>query len=216
MTGVSVVVVLSMAGLAFYSDVDLERYFGALDPILAAAVACALGFFALRVLQNRYFICVIRTRLPARHRVGAGLAAVPFMVAVTWADLALHFPADISVELPVAFVFYPAMGLIAQLLLHVAPFALFLSILSWLFGSWPLRARVWASLVPAACFEAAFQIAPSTSGGAGVLGAFVAAQLFVFGIVELYLLYRQDFLSMVIFRFTYYAYWHFLWGAFRI
>lgn len=213
--GIAVVVVLAIAGLWRYTSVDFAPYFARLNPIAASIAICVLGVMALAFLQARYAIRIVDTQLPARYRVAAALAAVPFMVSVTWADLTLRFPPDINVDLPLALAFYPAMGLIAQLALHVVPFALSLWILSRLRPSWPLKIRVWAAIVPVACLEAAFQAFVPASGDLQALRAFVTAQLFFFGLVELYVYWRFDFLNTIVFRLSYYAYWHVLWAAAR-
>ena len=213
--GIAVVVVLAIAGLWRSTSVDFTPYFGRLNPIAASFSICVLGVMTLAFLQARYAIRIVDTQLPARYRVAAALAAVPFMVSVTWADLTLRFPPDINVDLPLALVFYPAMGLIAQLALHVVPFALLLSILSRRCASHSLESRVWAAIIPVACLEAAFQAFAPASGDLQALRIFVTAQLFLFGLVELYVYWRFDFSSMVIFRLSYYAYWHVLWAAVR-
>ena len=87
-----------------------------------AAIACSLGIAALFALQTRFGFCVIGTHGCARASVAAVAATLPFMAAVTSADLLLGFPVDTHVGLPAALVFYPLMGLIAQLTLHVVPF----------------------------------------------------------------------------------------------
>ena len=44
------------------------------------------------------------------------------------------------------------------------------------------------------------------------LASFVAVHLVLFGVVQLYIFRRYDFISMNVFRITYYAYWHVAWG----
>jgi len=135
------------------------------------------------------------------------------VAAVTAADLLLGFPADINVGLPQALMFYPAMGYIAQLSLHIIPFALILPIAASIFRSWPVERRIWLAMGLAATVEAGFQVHAALSEA---LNLFVAMQLILFGIVELVLYRRYDYLSMYLFRLTYYGYWHILWGYLRL
>jgi hypothetical protein len=210
----SVLVVAALGGISASSVVDFRAYFGSLPPAAAATVVCAMGIPALYLLQKYFFFCVIGTDIGARSLLMSIVAAVPFMATVTLADLFLGFPAGIHVELPVALVFYPAMGFVAQLSLHIVPFALLLMGLTWRFASWPFRRRVWIAIISSASLEAVFQLSVSSAPGDGlqVLGIFVAVQLFVFGLVELYLFRRFDFVTMYLFRLAYYGYWHLLWG----
>ena len=117
-----------------------------------------------------------------------------------------------------AALFYPTMGFVAQMMLHVAPFAMLLWMLKHLFPAWTENRRVWVSIILTALPEAGFQIGVSSAEGntAQLLAAFVVAQLFAFGIVELHLFRRFDYVSMYLFRLTYYGYWHILWGSLRM
>lgn len=210
----SLLIVGMLWALSANTSIDFQRYFGGLPPAAAAAIACALGIASLFVLQERFGFCVVSTSTGTRGLLTAAAATLPFMATVTSADLLLGFPADIHVELPAALVFYPLMGLIAQLALHIAPFTLFLWAFSQMFGAWPPHRRIWLAIILSASVEVAFQLSGSAGPGDGsaLLSAFVATQLLAFGLVELYLFRRFDFVTMVIFRLTYYGYWHIVWG----
>jgi hypothetical protein len=64
-------------------------------------------------------------------------AAVPFMIAITGVDLALEFPRDLNVPFPEALLFYPAMGYVGQITLHLFPFAILLPLMNRVGRSWP-------------------------------------------------------------------------------
>ncbi len=209
------------AGVAASSldpSVDFRRYFGPAPPLLAALGINSVGAAALLKLQARYGLRIAST--PHRWRsLGISVcAAVPFMVVVTLLDVWLTFPADINVRTPTALVFYPAMGYLAQLALHVIPFFLVLWLLRAWCGTWPLRTRLWLAVVAAALPEALLQMSTSmdADGSADLLGSLVGLQLLAFGIVELQLYRRFDYLCMVAFRLSYYAYWHVVWGTLRL
>jgi hypothetical protein len=48
------------------------------------------------------------------------------------------------------------------------------------------------------------------------LAAFTAVHILLFGLAELYIFLRFDFISMYAFRIVYYAYWHVAWGHARL
>jgi hypothetical protein len=137
------------------------------------------------------------------------------MIAVTAADLTIGFPAGINVALPEALLFYPSMGYLAQLALHVIPFALILATARLLFRSMSEDRRIWLAILLAASIESVFQITMSASQSS-LLPVFVSVHLFAFGTAELLLFRRLDFLAMYTFRLTYYVYWHLLWGWLRL
>lgn len=216
-----VISILVVGGITLAShdrSVDFNLYFGVLPPLVAATSACVVGLVALLVVQKHFGFCVVLSRPSWWGWIIAVAAAVPFMVSVTLADLFLRFPADINVPLPIAAVFYPTIGFVAQMILHVTPFAVVLSVLTRLFPASSNSYRVWLAIVFAALPESVFQIGWSRApgGGLSMLDVFVAAQLFVFGLVELAVFRRFDYVSMYLFRLTYYGYWHILWGSVRM
>jgi len=209
---ISISIVAVIEGISSSGVVDLRPYFAGLPATVAAIIVCASGVAALLILQRRYSFCAIGTNIGARSLSTAVAAAIPFMAAVTLADVGLGFPPNIHVQLPFALAFYPAMGLIAQFALHIVPFTLLLWAFTQLSTSWPLRRQIWLAIVLSAAIEAAFQLGGAAAPGDGLtlLSALVAAQLFAFGLVELYLYMRFDFVSMYVFRLAYYSYWHVL------
>ncbi|HEX7035501.1 MAG TPA: hypothetical protein VF210_06990 [Pseudomonadales bacterium] len=212
--------VLAVTGVAVTSvdtTVQPHRYFSDANPILASALICLAGTIVLWRLQRVFGLCVVSAQSNRKLLVAVG-AAVPFMASVTLLDRMLGFPSDINVGLPSALVFYPAMGFLAQLSLHVVPFALLLWLLTSRFRSLPAGVRFWSAALPAALPEAIFQMNASIDhpSGLDVLAASVGVQLVLFGVTELYLYRRYDYLSMFVFRLTYYGYWHIVWGSVRV
>ena len=110
----SVAVLTASGGVAF------KPYFGSLSPVLATTFVVVLGIAVLRRLVRTWGFRVYDHALPGRVRWAAMLWAVPFMATVTLADLALGFPPDVNQPLPMALLFYPTMGIIAQIALHLA------------------------------------------------------------------------------------------------
>lgn len=209
----SVLAVVAVQVLASSGSIDFQPYFFGLTPAFTATIVCSIGVAALAFLQRRFGMCAIAARFSASGIVVAAVITVPFIVSVTLADVLLGFPSDINVGLPAALAFYPAMGLVAQLALHIVPFAIALSFLGWSLRNRSLERCVWIAMVLSASVEAAFQlIGTATGSGPKMLTVFVGVQLFAFGVAELYLYRRFDFVTMYVFRLIYYGYWHILWG----
>lgn len=199
-------------------DVDLRRFLPVDAPLLLAATACLLGLFALQWLERSFGRPTVERPIRLRPMAMAVAAAIPFMVLVTLLDLALPFPADLNVPLPTAWWFYPAIGLVAQFALHLVPFALALALLGATSRSHPSSVQVAAAVVLSALPEALLQAAagPGSSAGPDAQAILVATHLLIFGIVELSLYLRFGFAAMVVFRWSYNAYWHIAWGTLRL
>ena len=213
---VSLLVVAMIIAATPSQDVVFDRFFAGLPPPFAAALVCVVGIGTLSVLYRRYAFQISAQTGAGPRFVAMGLA-VPFMFSVTFADLILGFPQDTNVAMPMALLFYPAMGAIAQLALHIIPFTILLLSLD-LSGDRLLRNRkIWIAIFLVSVIEAVFQVTASMPGGGamGPLNLFVAIQLFLFGVTELYLFWRYDLVAMYLFRITYYGWWHILWAAVR-
>jgi len=207
--------ILATGGIALVAATDptlFQPYFGGLHPAFGALLICVAGIATFRLLRKRWGLQFFIAKLPPRARLVPVLAALPFMVAVTLADLLLGFPLGIHVPLPTALAFYPTMGYIAQIALHILPFALLMVLGEFLFESWSEKTRLRLAIVLAAGIEAALQVT-ATAEPTSPLAFFTAAQLFFFGTTELLLYCRYDYLAMYTFRITYYGYWHILWSA---
>ena len=195
----------------------LAPYFGVISPLTATLIVCVAAFGALYLLCERFGFSVIASGNPPPGLLLAFVLAIPFMISVTIADGFLRFPADTNVSLPAALLFYPAMAYIAQIALHIVPLTILLLTSEVLFKSRPFRQRLWVSFLLVSMLEAGFQaVLPEGGSDGSLLTGFVVAQLFFFGLAELYLFRRFDYVTMYFFRLCYYGYWHILWGTTRL
>lgn len=208
----TLVVVLLGFFLADQRPSLFDAYLGGASPVLALVVICVCGWIALSSLnENGYFVL---SRLESRRQglLVAACLSLPFMALVTIVDLTQGFPQEINVPLPDSLSFYPVMGYVVELLFHAIPLALLLPLIGKVFRSWTAESQVTMCIVAVASLEATFQLAQATKH----LAVFTAVHLLLFGIVELYLWRRFDFVSMYAFRIIYYAYWHVAWGHLRL
>lgn len=194
-----------------------RRFFGSLDPRLALGGVAAAGAVALARLQSQGWFCVIAPGARWRGARSALAAATLFAAVVVPADLLIRFPKDLNVPPPQSLLFYPAIGFVAEVLLHVLPLALLLEL------GRPLLARVGrvavlrSSLVATALLEPVLQL--QLGGATPLLSAaavFVLLHVLAFNLVELWIFARHDFVSMLACRLAYYAYWHIIWGQLRL
>lgn len=220
MLGAVAAAVAVVAAIALISRPDpaiFAPYFAGLSPPAAAAIVCVTGLVALVLLHRDWDFVIFDGGASRRRALVAVAWSVPFMIAVTAADLVAGFPREINVPLPAALAFYPAMGLIAQLALHVIPMTLLLYCGRFLFRRTHRNHLVLISIGLAAMPEAGFQLAAALQDDAPTgLGVFVAIHLFAFGLVELGLFRRYDYAAMYVFRLSYYSWWHIVWGWLRL
>lgn len=122
-----------------------------------------------------------------------------------------------NVSAPGSFRFYPTIGYVAEVAFHLLPLSLFLLVLGMASRAPASDRLLWAGLLLTACAEPVFQVAFSLrSHSSTALEGFVAVHLLVYSVVALWVFRRYDFVTMYLFRFVYYAWWHIAWGTVRL
>lgn len=165
------------------------------------ALATALGTMAIMSLRRGGFFA------PAK---GSGLRKAAFWAAlvspvIIVLDVARPFPAMMNQPWPDAWLFYPAIAVVAMALLQLLPLALLFALTG--------RARL--SVALAALPEAVMQ----TLIGAGPFdwqAAAVAGLVTVLGIAGMTLFRRYGILALIAVRLGFYLGWNILWGAARL
>ena len=201
--------VLALAALAlslaapFLPRAPFASYFGPLPAPVAMALVAGAGLIAVARLERARWAPAGWLPVPQALRLVAlgALFALPTLVL----DIALPFPESINAPLPEALAFYPAIGVVAETVFHLLPFAAL---------SLGVRARPAAAIVLCALVEPAFQVA--AGGGIDPQGAIMAAILFAFGLAQMQALHRHGFAAAFAMRIGYYLIWHIVWGAARL
>jgi hypothetical protein len=197
------------------SGAYFRRFLGDANPIVVVVVASLVGAAALWALGSSYGFVILKKGATLR---GVGLSlvfATLLAVAIVIADLLIRYPKDTNVPVPQALLFYPAIGLIAEIIFHILPLALLLFIMHPLAGRLGNERVVWIGIILVAALEPTFQVL--FEGKAFTWGsAYTWIHVFAIAFLQLYVFRRFDFMSMYSFRLFYYAYWHILWGVIRL
>ncbi len=193
------------------SGAYFSRFFGPVSPLLAVAGAAAAGGGALALLSRHGFTIVGRDTW---RGIGLSAACAVALGAVAIiADIVIRYPRDLNVPLPQALAFYPAIGLVAEVVFHLLPLALLLPVLH--LSRMGEERAAWLALLATAAFEPTFQAVIGSTGSFGG-DLYTWLQVFVISVLQLYLFRRYGFVSMYAFRLVYYACWHIAWGALRL
>ncbi len=205
---------LAAAGI---DSAAFNPYIGDVNPGLAIAAAGLLGIGCIHVLSRAGWVG--RTRWSENRMAIAGflVAALALSFLTSLMDVAFGFPRDINVPWPQAVLFYPAIGLVAEIMLALVPLTILVLALKLAprFGKSSLGIGICIAL--AACVEPLFQIAAALQGGTlSVLNVYVVIALFVFGVLQLLAFRRFGFLAMYAMRLVYYLWWHIVWGVLRL
>jgi hypothetical protein len=172
-----------------------------MPPLLMLSITAVTGTAAIWSLRRAgFFAPKPASGIGPAAGWATGLAAVMVLV-----DLLRPFPEAINVLWPAAWLFYPAIAVVAEAALHLVPLALAFS----------LTHRAWAAILFAALTEPALQTALDP-GQPGWQRGFVAGQVFVIALLGLGLFRRNGIAALLALRVVYYLWWHVLWGAARL
>lgn len=197
------------------ANVYFERYFGPINAVAVTVAASIAGGGSLWVLQAKYeFVLFQGKKTLDGIRMSAVLATV-LGAAIVIADLIIRYPRDINVPFPQALLFYPAIGLTAEVVFHIVPLTMLLFMLTHLCRRLRRSYIIWISIILVAIIEPTFQVL----FGIQVFtwdAAYTWIHVFAIAFLQLYVFQRFDFMSMFAFRLFYYIYWHIIWGVIRL
>jgi len=109
------------------------------------------------------------------------------------------------------------MGFVVEILFHVLPLSLILSIFTLIRKNRTPQKIIWISIVLISLLEPVYQLIYGTPTHFPLSINFLFGfYLFLFNFIQLTLFKRYDFLSMYSFRLVYYIIWHILWGYLRL
>lgn len=197
-----------------------ERFYGLVNPILVTIMVIFLGGIALYFLMGHESLKISskESKTPLFTIVGIPVILATLMAIV---DTISPLPEDTNIPMPFALIFYPNIAFIVEGLFHLLPLLILSSILKWVFkNKTPLLSRklhLKLAFIITAFLEPVYQtILGWDSNGHLWVTLYIACHLVVFDLIQLQLFYRYDYISMLAFRLTYYAFWHELWGVIRL
>ncbi|HSD83178.1 MAG TPA: hypothetical protein VLG46_04945 [Anaerolineae bacterium] len=214
---------LSLSAIGFtaivsvFPDTPFQRYFGGINPLLVVALMTVAGVVSLGALHTLGWFSIVS---PGKSRQGLTISAIVatlFALTVVAADILIRFPEDLNVPPPQSLFFYPAVGYVVEVTFHAFPLALLLVLLNHFWKQRNPKSLVWLCILLVSVLEPILQLRLGYSGKPfSWVEGYVALHVFAFNLVELYIFRRYDFVSMYVFRFMYYLYWHIIWGHLRL
>jgi hypothetical protein len=215
--GAALVVLMIVGLLMRASPPVFRRFLGSRNPLWVFVGVISAGALGLIFLASRYGLEIFVPQNLAAWPFLFGLAAV-FGLMMILVDRRILFPADINVAFPTSLLFYPAIGLLAEMLFHILPLAVLLFLLNAVVKSANLSAMLWVCIPLVALIEPVFQVkdmpAANRYPGWGIL--VVGVLIYLINLAMLVIFQRYDFFSMYAFRLFYYLFWHILWGYMRL
>jgi len=215
--GVSLVIFGFTVVLYFSERQVFQRFLGSIDPIAAFIFAIVVGFILLSfLLTKKWFVIYEKGNLLGFFRF-AGLAALLGLIMI-FVDTRIIFPAEINILFPQSIVFYPAIAFFVEILFHVLPITVLITLLNSILKNSNLETISWISILIISVAEPIYQTLDMVSSKHFPNWAvvYVGFHIFLINLFQLLIFKKYDFISMYSFRLVYYLFWHILWGYMRL
>ena len=201
-------------GVLIQSDASIfENYFGDLNPWVVTFLVPIIGYLTLNALCSKGRFAIFKYKYPIRVLPYFFIVTLFTAVAIL-VDLKRVYPADMNIPFPESLLFYPAIGFLVEIVFHVLPLVLLVFILNLVSGMTTVQRWIWVAFLVVAILEPTYQVYmdPYPPWALSV----VWINLFLFNVLQLFVFYRFDFVSMFALRMVYYLIWHIVWGALRL
>ena len=203
----STIALVCAIAFAMRYPTDILSGVGQLPLLQLTLIAAVAGYPLLWFLQLRGMAP------PGRFVLGRGqiwrivvlgtLLALP-PIAI---DLFTGFSRNMNVPIPEAFLFYPAVALLAEVLFHLLP----LAALTWMLQG---KVRIVWLFAPVIFVEPVFQVANAT--GPTIQAWLVFANVSLISAAQLWVFWCHGFGAMIALRLVFYFAWHIVWGVARL
>jgi hypothetical protein len=214
--GISLVIAI-LTGILYLRNAPIfQPFFGKINPLIAIFTIIFLGTILLTFLLSRGWFAIYKVGNFKGLLVAASIATL-LGLAMILVDLKFVFPADINRPFPDSLFFYPVFGYVVEVVFHLLPLALFLTLLTLIFKGLDFDKTAWLCIFMVALLEPIFQtILGSSRAYPTWVTGYVFLHIFLINLFQLLIFKRYDFVSMYSFRLVYYLIWHIAWGYARL
>lgn len=191
-----------------------KRFTGDYDPVIAGCCIAFFGFVFLFFLITKAELSIYNRACQKRTLRLLSLL-IPILLITLLIDLNIVYPEDMNIQFPESMLFYLVIAFFVEIIFHLMPLSLLLIFLTILFKNKNRNLLLWIAIFSISLLEPSYQVfyMEAYPIWASVL---LWTNLYLFNLVQLYVFWRCDFVSMYVFRLVYYAVWHIAWGHFRL
>lgn len=212
--GFTLIILSCLILLDHFKDSIFERFIGELNPIITGSCIAVSGFVFLSFLISKTTLSIYK-KAHLKRTFGLLKWLIPILLVTLFIDLNIVYPEDMNIPYPESLVFYPVIAFFVEIVFHILPFTILLIFLSPLFKTKNNNLLWWILIVFVSLLEPSYQVFFMETYPIWAL-VILWINLYLFNVLQLYVFWRCDFISMFIFRLAYYAVWHIVWGHYRL
>lgn len=145
------------------------------------------------------------------------LVSIILGITIIIVDINCPYPEDMNISLPFGLIFYPIIGLIVDLLLHIIPFAIICCVIHPIENQKLHRYGILFGIMTISLLEPIYQVIHGFKSGNPVwMVVYTGFHVCFINLYQFFVYKQQNFVEMYRFRMYYYFIWHILWGYFRL
>mgnify|MGYP001815075565 CR=1 FL=1 len=210
----AIVVIIAASVLCTLNPNYFLQYTDPINPLVAIISCAILGYFILDHFNNQEYFKIYRDlNLLSAFRYASIVFLFVFVAILI--DLIEPLPANINVPFPDALMFYPPIAFVVEILFHLVPLAILISLFKTIFKTTKFNQLFWLAILITSTLEPTYQALQMGPYPDWVL-VIVWVNLFFFNVTQLLIFKRFDFMAMYAFRILYYFIWHIIWGYYRL
>ena len=215
--GISLVIISFTFVLYFSGRQVFQRFLGGINPLVVILAAIVVGFILLSFLLTKNWFSIFEKGSLRGLLHFSGLAALLGVIMII-VDTRIVFPADINILFPQSLLFYPVIAFFVEILFHVFPLTVLITVMSTILKSQNLHTISWISIIIISIAEPIYQTMDMVSSKHFPVWAvaYVGFHIFLINFFQLLIFKKYDFISMYSFRLVYYLFWHIGWGYMRL
>ncbi len=215
--GVSLVVVCFTIVLSFSERQVFQRFLGSIDPLTVILAAIMVGFILQSFLLSKKWFVIFDIENISGYIRFFGLAALLGVIMII-VDTRIIFPADTNILFPQSLLFYPVIAFFVEILFHVFPLTILITIMNSILKSHNFNVTLWISIFIVSIAEPIYHTMDMVTSKRFPIWAvaYVGLHIFLINLFQLLIFKKYDFMAMYSFRLVYYLIWHIGWGYIRL
>jgi hypothetical protein len=208
-----IMAVFSLLMVITGNTTGFTKFFGDANPMTVFSMLSIFAGVSMYLLVKKDLLFVHKKRDLKSFTISVTLAGL-LAILIILVDTKSPFAEDINVLFPESLLFYPVIAFLADILFHIIPLVVTLIISLPFHKLINYKKFTMVLLVITAFIDPIFQIFFSTNETWVIV--YMTFHVFFISLYEVFLFRKYGFVSMFLFRLSYYLFWHIIWGYIRL
>lgn len=208
--------ILILTIIMFFIDRSIFRALIVFNPILFVSIISIFSIISIGFLiyKDQFFIY---KAVKISERLKPITMSICLAFIMIFIDILSPFSKEINILFPNSLLYYLIIAFVIDILFHTIFFGILYKLFKKLHKRMPKMNSFKISSLFISIIEPIIQIfLLSSSKQPFFIGLYIVIHIFTINYIQMKLFYNTDFVTMNLFRLTYYTIWHIIWGMIRL